>query len=1366
MIKFIKIALILISLSYTSVCTGSDLLSNDIRQAYTYYHNGDINKSIEKFDEILQGINKESNQENIEEKFFLLSEKLEICYELFLLDCQSGGLAKLKKIYDEIKDKKSKERLWGVYYYHFIQSIPNQPNNELDKIKIGWLLNNIGQNYFVKFNLLLSKKYLENLDRNKSREYLNIALAGLLTYTDLHDLQFAKHLSTIFSLLSTLSDPSMAGSIHTITGDYMAKNLSGSLPMLLQFRIAESDYLYRNLNFKGAIWSLKESEKMLNKIKSPKKTKVLLERLIYTKLAISCYFIGNFSCASAAAERHPFNSFLETNKAEEFKNYASVSIFLAIKLAVSLKSGVELTDKFLDLFNDVGINKKTEDESIGYPYRLYALALKNHSISHGSGDELVIEAGKRIIDRDRQALISTDDGFFIFHAVDKLILADALYAINRKKNTQEYADLILKIIYSHNRGILDVDTAAIERLAKSGSQENKRLIHSKLRVANNFKGLQLISLENEVSFRDSNPRNRIERKPGFELYSILDEFNSKLKAMNLAVKSLAEKQVYNDFPDIRKLQTTLNDNEAYLTFSAVHNDQLSLFCATKENAYLEVIKYDYKILNRDIKLIDLAVRSTHQPSPILDSMYPVTEAVRLYKTFISPMSECLIGKTNLIWSPDDTLRGFPISALLANTPKKINDRWALNEAEWLGLSYGITYAGSSNRFIYSRALRKNIKRDNSFFGIGDPSLNTPDIEHIKEPKSSNENPSVEALMHTINKQFPELPESGNELKEIYKIAGAGSKILTGNSATETNLRREILNQYSVISFATHGVLKNEVAGINQESLLLTPEMTSNASRNGILTSTEIADLNLSADLIVLSACNTANEGMNAAIKGITGLSTSFSLAGSPTIMASLWTVDDLSTRRLMTLFHKNYFGDKNKNISLSLREATKLFIKESKKQYSHPRFWAPFVIFGDGGSIVNRKKNEKRSIKVLNTYIDDGGTGGGYISSASLSDDGDFIYVGGNRNYNTDTHKWNSYIYKFDTKKNKKIWERKNLTFSEPHSMIAYDDGVYFSSHKVFKKRHKLFLSKVDTKGNLLWKKEIEIDNNDSGFQTSLSKDKEGNLSLITAERLYKDELQPIFKAHRITQDGSVELSKIVDMELEKGVLLSKLKHLSNNGNLFISVSYSHFNENNESAINKYGLHRSCRLIESTNIITINKSDLIFQSMHRIDNILINKMIVDKVGDIVSAGMKYSGCRAKRSAIALRITQDNHKVIYERKNISDGVGTDIRISNQNNYIFTGFVQRDTGYGRIKHDSKDYKNNDEYFLKRLAFQNKRLTFSFIEPFIDIFDSGGAIKSKEILQFGTSITNNGAIIVEDNLLMYGAIGNDPALLRISY
>ena len=215
MIKFIKIALILISLSYTSVCTGSDLLSNDIRQAYTYYHNGDINKSIEKFDEILQGINKESNQEDIEEKFFLLSEKLEICYELFLLDCQSGGPAKLKKIYDEIKDKKSKKRLWGVYYYHLIQSIPNLSNNELDKIKIGWLLNKIGQNYFVKFNLLLSKKYLENRDRNKSREYLNIALAGLLTYTDLSDLQFAKHLSAIFSLLSTLSDPSMAGSIHT-----------------------------------------------------------------------------------------------------------------------------------------------------------------------------------------------------------------------------------------------------------------------------------------------------------------------------------------------------------------------------------------------------------------------------------------------------------------------------------------------------------------------------------------------------------------------------------------------------------------------------------------------------------------------------------------------------------------------------------------------------------------------------------------------------------------------------------------------------------------------------------------------------------------------------------------------------------------------------------------------------------------------------------------------------------------------------------------------------------------------------------------------------------------------------------------------
>jgi CHAT domain-containing protein len=105
----------------------------------------------------------------------------------------------------------------------------------------------------------------------------------------------------------------------------------------------------------------------------------------------------------------------------------------------------------------------------------------------------------------------------------------------------------------------------------------------------------------------------------------------------------------------------------------------------------------------------------------------------------------------------------------------------------------------------------------------------------------------------------------------------------------------------------------------------------------------MAELNLNAELVVLSACNTA-RGEERSGEGVIGLSWALLVAGCPTQVVSQWSVDDASTARLMADFYRRQRGGAGKAEALRAAGA-KL---RSAKQYRHPYYWAPFILMGDG----------------------------------------------------------------------------------------------------------------------------------------------------------------------------------------------------------------------------------------------------------------------------------------------------------------------------------------------------------------------------------------------------------------------------------
>jgi len=190
-------------------------------------------------------------------------------------------------------------------------------------------------------------------------------------------------------------------------------------------------------------------------------------------------------------------------------------------------------------------------------------------------------------------------------------------------------------------------------------------------------------------------------------------------------------------------------------------------------------------------------------------------------------------------------------------------------------------------------------------------------------------------------KYARLEFSGKEIENIASFFKAeSSDIYLRNKATEENLKQKNdLDKFNYIHFATHGFINEDKPDLS--SLVLTSGK--NSGEDGFLQAAEIFKLKLNPELVVLSACQT---GLGKLVRGegIVGLTRAFMYAGAPSVLVSLWSVSDMSTATLMGAFYKNLIKNKLSKTD-ALRQAQLTLI--SDPTYSHPFYWAPFILIGD-----------------------------------------------------------------------------------------------------------------------------------------------------------------------------------------------------------------------------------------------------------------------------------------------------------------------------------------------------------------------------------------------------------------------------------
>ncbi len=157
-----------------------------------------------------------------------------------------------------------------------------------------------------------------------------------------------------------------------------------------------------------------------------------------------------------------------------------------------------------------------------------------------------------------------------------------------------------------------------------------------------------------------------------------------------------------------------------------------------------------------------------------------------------------------------------------------------------------------------------------------------------------------------------------------------------------------LSGTEVIAFATHGLVSGKRSGFNEPGLVLTPPREGTELDDGILTASEVAQLELYPGLVVLSACNTATEDGGPGAEGLSGLARAFFYAGSRTLLVSHWSINTEAAERLTTELFREVANDNEIGFSEALRRSMKTLANGDDLRFAHPAHWAPFVVVGEG----------------------------------------------------------------------------------------------------------------------------------------------------------------------------------------------------------------------------------------------------------------------------------------------------------------------------------------------------------------------------------------------------------------------------------
>ena len=399
------------------------------------------------------------------------------------------------------------------------------------------------------------------------------------------------------------------------------------------------------------------------------------------------------------------------------------------------------------------------------------------------------------------------------------------------------------------------------------------------------------------------------------------EFQDYLK---LNFKGYNQLKFTNSIRSISEIQQKLPDDQtAFLEFF-VGNEHLYVFTISKTNAHVRSLSGDSTTMALINDIHSLFNQHTLSSSALAKRNQLLYDAFKLLlgtDPILYPNGNFPSPITDLIIVPDNEINYLSFEALLT---AEISPSVPTSQTPWLIKQFEISYAQSATLWL-------------------DHLKHTPFQDELKclafAPTSEDELSefAMRGEMSLLRDHSGALPGALSEVKAIAKFLKG--KFFLGREASESAFKRELKNNYSIIHLATHAIANEQNPDLS--NLLFADQ---NNDEDNLLHVYEMNSIDLSSELVVLSACETSG-GKLIRGEGIQSLATSFIASGASSVITSLWKVEDHATQKIMSTFYEEL--DKGKSRKTALRTAKLAYLASADNLTSHPFYWASFVLVGD-----------------------------------------------------------------------------------------------------------------------------------------------------------------------------------------------------------------------------------------------------------------------------------------------------------------------------------------------------------------------------------------------------------------------------------